>query len=488
MRALRLERGWRLGPPLALAALGGWLLTRHHGFWFDELYTAEMASLSLGDLLHALVGGEGTIPYLRDAPPSYNAPYYATAHLWLAVTGLDPDEWGLRLLSLVAAVAAVAVFTAVMGRLADPRLGMIAGLVVATNPFIVLFSTEARGYSLALLATSLAALGLVRWLDGRPRALLLYGAGGAAAGLAHWFALLPVGALGLAGFALRGRRAGPVLAVAALAALPALGLMSLAMANGVGASGAEWIPDVGLSAPWLALRSWSGGHLALLAVTLVAAVAGAVLPGDERPGARLVAVAWSGIPLVAVTALGLLLPVFVDRYLLPALLGLAALVALGLSRLPRRAGTAAVVTVLAVSLSVTLTEVRRGPKEDMRGAVAAVAAEHRAGEPVVAPARWDALGLDHHARGGHPSLLVDLVLPPQPVPAAPTVWVVRRARGGVKGDSAKRAALELELRRRGMRPGLEQRFPGRSGRVFVQRWETPTGAPQAGRFPVRPAT
>jgi hypothetical protein len=446
-----------------------------------------MAPLPLGDLLHALVGGEGTILYLRDAPPSYNAPYYAATHLWLAATGLAPDEWGLRLLSLAAAVAAVAVFTAVMGRLAGPRVGVIAGLVAATNPFVVLFSAEARGYALALLATSVAALGLVQWLDGSPRALLLYGTAGTAAGLAHWFALLPVGAFALAGLVLRRRRALPLLVVAALAALPVLGMVTLAVANGVGASGAEWIPRVGLTAPWLALRSWSGGHLALLAVTLVAGAAGVVLPGGERSGTRLVAAAWVGVPLAAVTVVGLVMPVFVDRYLLPALLGVAALVALGLSRLPRRAGTAAVVAALAVSLSVTLTEVRRGPKEDVRGAVAAVAAEHRPGEPVVAAARWEALGLDHHARRNHPSLLDDLVLPPLPVPPAPTVWVVRRARGGIKGDSDKRAALDLDLRRRGLRPELEQRFRGRSGRVFVLRWETPSGVSHPG-FPARPAT
>ncbi len=67
-----------------------------------------MAPLGLSRLAEALVRGEGTIDYLRDAPPSYNAPYYAVAHLWLALTPFGADEVGLRLLSLVAGVAAVA--------------------------------------------------------------------------------------------------------------------------------------------------------------------------------------------------------------------------------------------------------------------------------------------------------------------------------------------------------------------------------------------
>ena len=84
-----------------------------------------------------------------------------------------------------------------------------------------------------------------------------------------------------------------------------------------------------------------------------------------------------------------------------------------------------------------------------------------AGEPVVAAARWDALGLEHYARRHHPELTGDLVLPPAPVPASPTVWVVRRAIGGVKGDVAKLADLDRDLAGRGLRVADEHRLEGR---------------------------
>ncbi|MGI8983419.1 MAG: hypothetical protein ACR2HM_02610, partial [Acidimicrobiales bacterium] len=63
-----------------------------------------------------------------------------------------------------------------------------------------------------------------------------------------------------------------------------------------------------------------------------------------------------------------------------------------------------------------------------------------------------------------------LVLPPAPVPPGPTVWVVRRAAGGVKGDATKLADLDRELAGRGMRLAGEERLEGRRSVVIVQRW------------------
>ncbi|MEA2842398.1 MAG: mannosyltransferase [Actinomycetota bacterium] len=463
--------GWWALPPLVLAVLGGWLFALHHSLWYDELYTAEVAPVALARLAGAVVHGEGTLPYLPSAPPSYNGPYYAVAHAWLAVTRLPADEVGLRLLSLVAAVAALLAFTRAVGRLAGPGVAAVAGLVAATNPLVVEFSVEARGYGLALLGTSLAALGLVRWLDGRPRSLLLYGLAGAAAGLMHWFAVLALLGFAVAALALRGRRAVPLLVVTGAACLPVAALVATAVANGVGASGAEWIADVGVAVPRLLLRSWSGANISLLVLTLGAAVAG-LWPGGRRPEARLVAAAWFGVPLVVVTAVALIRPLYVDRYLLPALLGLAVLVALGATRQRRPVAAIAVAAVLAASVWATVATVRLGPKEDLRAAVDAVAAGHAPGQPVVPASRWEALGLDHYGRR-RADLRRDVVLPPAGVPEASTVWVVRRGSGGVGDDRAARAALDSDLTSRGLRVVAEQRFPGRYSVVVVQRWERP---------------
>ncbi len=460
---------WWLLPPLVLAIVGGWVVARGHGLWYDELYTAEVAPLPLPRIVSALVHGEGTIAYLRDAPPSYNGPYYLVTHLWLTVTRLPADEVGLRLLSLVAAVGAVGIFTRTVARLAGVGVAVVAGLVVATNPFVVQYAAEARGYGLALLAVSLAGLGLARWLDGAPRSVVLYGLAGAAAGLAHWFALLVLGGLALAALVVRGRHAWPVVLATAAAALPAAALVGVAVGNGVGASGVWWLSDVGGEVPRLLLMSWAGGRVPLAAITLAAAGYGVV---RGRRDAAVVGGCWIGVPVVAVTLAGLVHPVFVDRYLLPAVLGLALLVALGVTRLPRRIVPLGLAVVLGASLWATVADTRLGPKEDVRGAVSAVAAGHRSGQPVVAAARWDALGVDHYARVDHPGLVPDLVLPPAGVPSgATTVWVVRRAKGGIKGDRDKLEALDADLTGRGLQVTEELRFPGRYADTLVQRWE-----------------
>lgn len=469
-----LRVGWWLVPAVVLAGFGAALVARRHGLWYDELYSAEVAPLPVGDLVRAVVRGEGTLPYLRDAPPSYNAPYYLVAHLWLAVTGLAADEVGLRLLSLVASVGGLVAATFGVARLAGRRVAVVFGLVVAANPFVIEYAVEARGYGLTLLGAGLLLSAFARWLDGRPTSTALVGLAAAGAGLAHWFALLVVAAVAVAAVALRGRRAVPLVAVLGAACLPALGLVGLAVANGVGGSGAEWIADVGVAVPRLLLQSWAGGSGWLLWLTVGLATVGFAL---GRGQGRTVAAAWCGVPVALVTVVELVRPVYVDRYLLPAVLGLALLVAVGVVALrPHRLAGVAAAAVVAASSAAALHAQGLGPKEDVRAAVAAVAASHRAGEPVVAPARWDALGLDHYAGRRGPDLAADLVLPPATVPeGASTVWVVRREEGGVQGDPGKAAALDDTLRQRGLRLTDQRRFPGRYAATLAQRWDAGAG-------------
>ena len=446
-------------PPVVLAVLGGALLLQRRSLWYDELFTAHIGTAGPLALVRSVLTGEGTVSYLREVPPSYNAPYYVVVQAWLGLTRLPADDVGLRLLSLCAAVAGVAVLTAAVTRLAGRTAGLVAGLLAATSPMVVEYSAEGRMYGLALLATATAVLGLARWLeDGR---LGLWAVGATAASLAHWFAVPVVGALALAGLVLRRRRALPLLAVAAAGVLPTLALVALVRVNGEGNSGFGWIRATGGELPLFALRAWTGGGGALLVVVL-AAVAVALVRGQRVP--TVVAACWVGLPLAALTAVELLRPVFVPRYLLPTLLGLAVLAAVGLARLPRWAMLGGTGLLVALQLVAVGDVLDRGPREDARGAVADLRERQRPGEAVVAVDRRAALALEQYAGRLRP----DVVVPPaDPPPGHDVVWLLRQARG----ERMRLSDDDAVLRRQGLRLEGSWTYAGTSSDLVLQRWE-----------------
>ena len=448
-----------LAPALVLALLGGRLVAQRRSLWYDELFTAQVGTSGAGALLRAVLTGEGTASYLVDIPPSYNAPYYVVVQTWLALTRLPADDLGLRLLSLLAAAGAVGVLTAAVTRLAGRTAGVTAGLLAATSPLVVEYAAEARGYGLAMLATATAVLGLAQWLDdGRLR---LWAGGATAAGLAHWFALPVVAGLALAALLLRRRAALPLVGVTALAALPTLALVGLTSLNGTGDSALGWIRATGPAVPVLALSAWTAGSRLLLTAVLLAVVAGLV---RGHRSTALVGLCWVAVPLVVVTVAELVRPVFVPRYLLPALLGLAVLAALGLARLPGRLRVAATAGLVALQLAAVAQVAERGPREDARGAVADLQARHRSGEPVVAVDRRAALALEQYAGRLRP----DLVVPPDdPPPHAPdVVWLLRQS----VGERVRPSDDDAVLRAQGLGPRESRLFEGTSSDLVLQRW------------------
>lgn len=448
-----------LVPALVLAVLAGGLVAQRRSLWYDELFTAQVGTSGAAALVRAVLAGEGTASYLVGVPPSYNAPYYVVVQSWLALTGLPADDLGLRLLSLAAAVAAVFVLTVAVTRLAGPLVGVLSGLLAATSPLVVEYAAEARGYGLAMLATATAVLGLARWLDdGR---LGVWAVGATTAGLAHWFALPVVGGLALSALLLRRGAAVPLLGVTALAAVPTLALVGLTQLNGTGDSAVGWIRASGADVPLLALEAWTGGGVLLLAAVLLAGVLG-LLRGDRSTAVA--GACWVAVPLLAVTAAELVRPVFVPRYLLPALLALAVLAALGLAQLPRRVAAVAAAVLVGLQLVEVVQVAGRGPREDARGAVAELRERQRPGEPVVAVDRRAALALEQYAGRLRP----DVVLPPDDPPAAApdVVWLLRQS----VGDRVRPSDDDGVLRAQGLRLDGSQLFEGTSSDLVLQRW------------------
>ncbi|MCI4062497.1 glycosyltransferase family 39 protein [Micromonospora sp. R77] len=161
--------------------------------WRDELATWSAATRPVGDLVRLA----GTI----DAA---TGPYYLLMHGWTALAG--DSTVALRLPSVLA-MAGAAGLTARLGeRLVDARVGLLAGLLFAVLPGTSRYAQEARPYALATFLAVLATLLLVGALS-RPSwpRWAGYAAAVAALGLTHLIALTLLAAHALAVLAARRR-------------------------------------------------------------------------------------------------------------------------------------------------------------------------------------------------------------------------------------------------------------------------------------------
>jgi hypothetical protein len=449
-------------PPLLVLALGIRLLLPGHALWFDELFTAEVSRLPLGEILRAVVSGQGTTAYLDGVPPSYNAPYYVVVHAWMSLPWLGGDT-SLRVLSLLATAGGLALITRATVRLTDRATGVLAGLVLATGPLLLEQAVEARSYGLAVLATGAAVLGLVRWLQEPPRGLVLFGVAGAGMGLAHWYAVTVLTAFVVTALFLRGRRALPVLLTGAAAALPAVALVGLNLLNGTGARNAEHLHDTGGELAGLAVRAWSGGETLLLYLTVGLSLLGAL----RARGLRVVGAAWVLVPLLLLTAAEFVRPVYLPRYLLAGLLGLGVLAAAGALAMPRGARAPVAALLLAASLLAGEPLAHRAPRERADDVVRLLADVQRPGEPIVAADQRAATGLDHYVRALEPGLRPDVVLPPDDAPAdAGRVWLVRRLFDGAPEPTDD----DDILRAGGLRMTRQYDFPAEKTDLVLQLW------------------
>jgi mannosyltransferase len=340
-----------LGLILAVAAfLRFWALGRQ-GLWFDEARTAWFMHGTPGQMLRALPRTESTPPL-----------YYLAAWGWSRIFG--DTELGLRSLSALVGVFAVALAYAAGRTLATRRVGHVAAALVAVNPFLVWYSQEARAYSLLVFLGALSF-----WLFARaranptPKALAAWAFASALALWTHYsaaFLVVPELALLLAG-----RRPQLGWRLGASAAVGAVGLALLPMAHQE-RSHTPWIRQIPLHIrvdqivhDFAVGFPPAAGRLAVVLAGIAGIVAVALLAARADPGEQRAA-AIAAIVGIAAIALPLLLALAGTDYLdarnvIAALVPLAVVAAAGLGA--RRAGTAglaAVVLATVVSVSVVV--------------------------------------------------------------------------------------------------------------------------------------
>jgi mannosyltransferase len=381
---------WCAAALILLAGLGlrVWQLGKA-SLWYDEVLTETRAQASAGQFFTRVLESGNQTPL-----------YFATLHLF--PTG---REFLLRLPSALAGAAGIALLMFVALRVyGNATLALVAGALLAFNPYHIWLSRTARPYALLFVFSLLASYFFLALLRGeRSRANWTgFTLSSMAAYTTHYFAAaLPLAQYILFAFILRGNRGffRRWLRAQIVAGIPlAIWIVALLRRESV-AFGIGWIPRPGLEdiplTLWNMLLCYDGSLPWYLVPGLLAAALGLV-PGlvyavRERKSNR-VDFYWFWLitaPLAAAFVASLVRPLYVDRYFMFFLPALLLLTARGWKRLPRPAwsvGLAVIVVVVGASSVVITLDRGHDQKEDWRAAAAYVERARLPGDGLLAEA------------------------------------------------------------------------------------------------------
>lgn len=166
---------------LTLAGLALRLLKLGDSVYADELSTLYIVrGRSLGDVIDLVSSDAEVTP-----PLSFVAS-------WLfAQLGSTPEL--IRVPSLIAGTLTIPLTFLVGRRAMNEAVGLVGAAIVTLSPFMVYFSTEARGYALAIAFLLASTLALLRAIDSRGRSWwVAYAAFSALAMYSHYTAAFPL--------------------------------------------------------------------------------------------------------------------------------------------------------------------------------------------------------------------------------------------------------------------------------------------------------
>jgi mannosyltransferase len=303
-------------PVLWTLGFGMWGLSRQHSMWRDEAATWQVALRPTAGIWHML----GQVDVVHGL-------YYLLIHELFDVFG--PSTTTLRLPSVLATAVAAACVTVIGRRLAGTWAGLAGGLALGLLPAVQFYLQEGRPYALVAAAAAISTLLLVTLVDepGGTARWVAYGAVVLLCALLNWMSLLMVPAHAATLLWTRARRGIWTRWAAATTAATVCVLPLILFSRGQSEQ-ISWIPPL----------TW---HMLIgPAVLLAVGGLGALL---DRPRAGRLSVAAVGLPLLAVPQIGLIgislvQPMFLDRYVLFSMLGLALLIGAGLGAAVRAAG------------------------------------------------------------------------------------------------------------------------------------------------------
>ncbi|MCF4141143.1 glycosyltransferase family 39 protein [Streptomyces sp. Tue 6430] len=300
-------------PPLWTLALGLWGLSRQHSVWRDEAATWQVARRPVTDIWRML----GEVDAVHGL-------YYLLMHGLFECFG--PSTTTLRLPSVLATAVAAACVTVIGCRLGGGRAGLGGGLMFSLLPAVQFYLQEGRPYALVAAGAAISTLLLVTALQGRDRKAhwAAYGGTVLLCALLNWLSLLilPAHAATLA-WARTGRGTWIRWAAAVTAAVAAV--LPMILFTSTQSRQVSWIPPL----------TW---HMLIgPAIVLAIGALGALL---DRPQTGRLSLAAVALPVLAVPQIGLIgislvKPLFLDRYILFSMLGLALLIGAALGAVAR---------------------------------------------------------------------------------------------------------------------------------------------------------
>jgi mannosyltransferase len=353
--------------PASLSLVLGlvWLGTK--SWWWDEAYDVSLART-------------GWFKYVLKA--GYYEPgqflYLIVLKLWRGVT--PETEWFTRFPSVVFACAAAALVGILGTRLYGRAVGVVAGVLMATNASVVEWSQATRTYTLAALAAVAVTLLFLRAVESEQRRRWLeYGIAAGVGFYAHFFVVFVVAAHAVLVPRLSPAQKRLLLqawGIVLVAILPSAPFVVIG-----GRGGLDWIPATSWHGLRGAISTISGFNPVLLGAAVVGAAIAFIGRGElfgRWKGTLLVA--WVVTPIVGVLLASEVKPLLVGRYLLVASPALALLGAVALCAVRPRWLTAAVALVLLGVSARQIAVWYRAVPADWRGAAhfAAAAAENGA--------------------------------------------------------------------------------------------------------------
>jgi mannosyltransferase len=310
--------------------------------------------------------------------------YYLLMHALFSCFGASTTT--LRLPSVLAMAVAAGCVTAVGHRLAGARAGVGAGLAFGLLPAVQFSLQDGRPYALVSAGAGISTLLLVTVLQGGGRTArwVAYGGTVLVCALLNWLSLLVLPAhLATLVWTKAGRAVRARWAVAASVAVG--GALPLILFSRTQSHQVAWIPPL----------TW---HMMIgPAVLLALGGAGALLdrPRAGRPSVAAVGLPLLAVPQLALAGISLVQPLFLDRYILFSMLGLALLIGTALDavarsahpRFPRASSwIVPAATALAVVALLPLSLAERSPAsrvDDVLAVAGDVRKLKRAGDAVV---------------------------------------------------------------------------------------------------------